>query len=159
MHPIVPYALLVVVLYLITDHKRVHKTLDEGPVVFKSDVARGILLSVPIITAIVLDVKYGAFSLKRLGVPVAWNKTINRLLQTMGAYGMVQILAQDSGLKTGIQQRDSLQASLYFVPVAVGMAFSICDNRSQAILSVLLYYHLKYAVSNNITSSVCFEDV
>ena len=156
---ILPYALLIVILYSIADHRRIHTTLDDGPTLLKSKLVRGMILSVPIVTAIYLDVMYGTFSLKRFGVPTSWNKPLNRLLHTMGAYGMVQILAQDSGLKTGVSQRDSVQTSLYFVPVAVGMAFSMCDNRSQAILSVLMYYHLKYTVSNNITSPVCFEDV
>jgi hypothetical protein len=153
------YALLVVILYLIADHHRIHRTLDKGPMLLKNKIIRGGLLSVPIVTALCLDIVYGTYALKRMGLPSAWNKPLNKLLKTLGAYGMVQILAQDSGLKTGILQRDSLQAALYFVPVAVGMAFGLCENRSQAVFSVLLYYHLKYAVSNNVTSSVCFEDI
>jgi hypothetical protein len=153
------YGLLAVIMYLIVDHPRVHRTLDKGPNVLRNKIIRGGLLSIPLASAICLDILYGTYALERMGFPKAWDKPLNKLLTTLGAYGMVQILAQDSGLKTGILQRDSLQTALYFVPVAVGMAFGLCENRSQAIFSVILYYHLKYAVSNNITSPVCFEDI
>jgi hypothetical protein len=149
--------LFILVLYAIVDHKRIHSTFDSREI--SSVFIRSIILSIPLLSIIFLDIKYGMFSLRNLGIPKSWNTSLNKLMKTAGAYGMVQILAQDSGLKTGTIQRDTVQSVLYFAPVAAGMAFTICDNRSQAFISVLLYYHLKYAISNNKTSTVCFEDV
>ena len=149
--------LFILVLYVIIDHKRIHSTFDSQEI--SSISIRSFILSIPLISIIFLDIKYGMFSLRNLGIPKSWNTPLNKLMKTAGAYGMVQILAQDSGLKTGTIQRDTVQSVLYFAPVAAGMAFTICDNRSQAFISVLLYYHLKYAISNNKTSTVCFEDV
>ena len=149
--------LFILVLYVIVDHKRIHSTFDSREI--SSIFIRSFILSIPLISIIFLDIKYGMFSLRNLGIPKSWNTPLNKLMKTAGAYGMVQILAQDSGLKTGTIQRDTVQSVLYFAPVAAGMAFTICDNRSQAFISVLLYYHLKYAISNNKTSTVCFEDV
>jgi len=149
--------LFILVLYVIIDHKRIHSTFDSREI--SSIFIRSFILSIPLISIIFLDIKYGMFSLRNLGIPKSWNTPLNKLMKTAGAYGMVQILAQDSGLKTGTIQRDTVQSVLYFAPVAAGMAFTICDNRSQAFISVLLYYHLKYAISNNKTSTVCFEDV
>lgn len=149
--------LFILVLYVIVDHKRIHSTFDSQEI--SSISIRSFILSIPLISIIFLDIKYGMFSLRNLGIPKSWNTPLNKLMKTAGAYGMVQILAQDSGLKTGTIQRDTVQSVLYFAPVAAGMAFTICDNRSQAFISVLLYYHLKYAISNNKTSTVCFEDV
>jgi hypothetical protein len=153
----VQMVLIVLALYVIFDHKRVHSNIEQTNMT--SIYIRSLLLSIPILSIIYLDISQGLFSLQNMGVPKSWNKSLNKLMKTAGAYGMVQILAQDSGLKTGIIQRDTVQSVLYFAPVAIGMAFTICDNRSQAFISVLMYYHLKYAISNNKTSTVCFEDV
>jgi hypothetical protein len=149
--------LILLALYVILDHKRIHSTLDSVNVT--SIYIRSLLLTLPIFAIIYLDLTQGLFSLQNMGIPKSWNTPLNKLMKTAGAYGMVQILAQDSGLKTGLIQRDTVQSVAYFAPVAVGMAFTVCENRSQAFISVLMYYHLKYAISNNKTSTVCFEDV
>jgi hypothetical protein len=156
-HHAVQLVLICLALYVIVDHERIHSQNREGW--FISNTNLSIILSIPLLSIIFLDIKYGMFSLRNLGIPKSWNTSLNKLMKTAGAYGMVQILAQDSGLKTGIVQRDTVQSALYFAPVAAGIAFTICDNRSQAFISVLLYYHLKYAISNGMTSTVCFEDI
>ena len=156
-HHALQLVLIILVVYFIVDHKRIHSTFKSN--VTSSIYIRSIILSIPLISIIFLDIKYGMFSLQNLGIPKSWNTPLNKLMKTAGAYGMVQVLAQDSGLKTGTIQRDTVQSALYFVPVAAGIAFTICDNRSQAFISVLLYYHLKYTISNNKTSTVCFEEI
>jgi hypothetical protein len=129
------------------------KELNIPPAVFYA------LVSVPIMMITFYDLMYNGFSLESMGVPVAWNKHINYLLGLFGSYGMIQILAQDSGLKTGEIQRDTIQKSLLFSVIALGTSYSVTSNRSQAMIAVLYYFHLKYIISNNKTSPVCFEEV
>jgi hypothetical protein len=80
------------------------------------------------------------------------------MLWIFGAYGIIQVLAQDSGLQTGIDQRDLIQYVLIFTFLGIGMAYSITENRSQSIIAMFLYFHLKYVVSDR-TSGVCFVDL
>jgi hypothetical protein len=117
------------------------------------------LFSIPLLIIVFYDVQYSSFSLKNLGLPVKYNDKVNYLLQILGSYGIIQILAQDSGLKTGEIQRDTVQHHWLFSLMALGMAYSVTSNRSQSMIAVLMYYHLKYAISNNRTATVCFEDV
>jgi membrane-associated HD superfamily phosphohydrolase len=129
------------------------KELNIKPVVFYT------LVSIPIVMITWIDLMYNGFRLESMGVPALWNKQIRYMLGLFGSYGMIQILAQDSGLKTGEIQRDTIQNSLLFSIIALGTAYSVTSNRSQAMIAVLYYFHLKYVISNNKTSPVCFEDV
>jgi len=117
------------------------------------------LISLPLLVIIYRDMAYGSFGFNKLGIPKSWNKNIDYALKTLGAYGMIQVLAQDTGLKTGVFQRNTVQQALLFAPIALGSGFGITGNKSMALISVLFYYHFKYAISDNVTSSVCFEDV
>jgi len=116
------------------------------------------VLSIPLLCIIYYDVRYSSFSLGNIGFPEQYNRFINQILWILGAYGIIQVLAQDSGLRTGIDQRDLVQNTVIFFFLAIGMAYSITNNRSQSMIAIFLYLHLKYIVSDK-TSNVCFEDL
>lgn len=116
------------------------------------------ILSIPILSIIYYDVRYSSFSLKNIGLPLQYNSFVNQILWIFGGYGIIQVLAQDSGLKTGIDQRDLIQYTLIFFFLGIGMAYSITQNRSQSMIAMFLYLHLKYVVSDR-ESNVCFEDL
>ena len=86
-------------------------------------------------------------------------KNVNYILRILGAYGIIQILAQDMGLKTGYVQRELVQSKIIQFLIFSGTAFALTNDISQAIIGTLLYFILKYSVSNNHTSSVCFERI
>ena len=117
-----------------------------------------IILSIPLLLIIYFDIRYSSFALNNIGLPVRYNQYVNQTLWILGAYGIIQVLAQDSGLKTGIDQRDIVQQTFIFFFLGIGMAYSITQNRSQSIIAMFLYLHLKYVVSDR-TSNVCFEDL
>jgi len=117
-----------------------------------------LILSIPLFLIIYYDVRYSSFSLTNIGIPDLYGRFINQLLWILGAYGIIQVLAQDSGLRTGIDQRDLVQSHFIFFFLGIGMAYSITQNRSQSIIAMLLYFHLKYIVSDR-ESNVCFEDL
>jgi hypothetical protein len=150
------YLLLVLEILLIVYYKQLNAKMDDWKInkaLFFS------VVSIPLLLITYLDIMYNTFSLKSLGLSKKYDRQINYVLSLFGSYGMIQILAQDSGLKTGEIQRDTVQKSLLFSLIALGTAFSITANRSQAMIGVLYYFHLKYIISNNKTSPVCFEDV
>ena len=81
------------------------------------------------------------------------------LLLILGAYGIVQVLAQDLGIKTGKKQRDLVQSMPVQLILLFAGAYSVTDNYVNAAIATGMYYGLKYAYSGGKTSAVCFEDV
>ena len=63
------------------------------------------------------------------------------------------------GLKTGYVQRELVQSKIIQFFVFAGTAFALTNDISQAVMGTLIYFILKYAVSNNQTSMVCFERI
>lgn len=116
------------------------------------------ILSIPLLLIIYYDTRYSSFALKNMGVPLEYNRYINQVLFILGSYGIIQVLGQDAGLQTGVDQRDLVQSPIIFAILCVGMAFSITENRSQSFIAMFLYFHLRYVVSDRF-SNVCFEDL
>lgn len=96
------------------------------------------------------DVRYSSFSFKNMGVDPTYNDTIKQLLNILGSYAIIHIFAQDTGLKTAILQTGFVQTQALFIIMSVGMAYSITQNRSQSVLALILFYHLKYVISQNV---------
>ena len=98
------------------------------------------------ILPIKLLAKYQVFVLL-LAYPV-YNYAIIQILNIFGSYGIIYIFAQDAGLKTTTIQTNFIQSNTLFI--VISMAYSINQNRSQSILALLLFYHLKYVISQNV---------
>jgi len=71
----------------------------------------------------------------------------------------VQVLAQDLGLKTGVNQRNLVQHPVVQFFLLWGGAYSVTSFRSEGMVSALLYFVLKYNVSGGRLADVCFEQV
>lgn len=112
-----------------------------------------------IVTIIYFDVKYSSFSLKNMGVSKKMNKYINYTLRVLGCYGIIQVLAQDFGVKTGENQAKFVRQPIIQWVIYVATAYTVTENRSEAMIGSTLYFILKYLISENKTSDVCFEDV
>jgi hypothetical protein len=85
------------------------------------------------------------------------NELINSFLKLFGAYCLIQVAAQDIGIKTGEVQGEFFKLPALQFFIYTGVAFSLTQNRSMAIIGALLYFQMKYFVSENITKDVCFE--
>jgi hypothetical protein len=83
----------------------------------------------------------------------------NYILRIAGAYGLIQVLAQDLGIKTGLNQRNFIQLPIVQFMVLFGSAYSFTGFRGEAMFGTLIYLLLKYNSSFNKLSGVCFEDV
>ena len=117
-----------------------------------------LIFLIPILVILFLDIKYSSFSMKNLGITTyISNDIINNLLKLFGAYGLIQVAAQDFGNKTGDIQADFFKIPFLQFLIYVGIAFSLTQNRSMAIIGALLYFQMKFFVSENITKDVCFE--
>jgi len=128
--------------------------------ILKTDGVRIGLGLLPLIILFYLDINYSMFSMGGLRITKMIDSyKLNYMLRVLGAYGIVQVLAQDLGLKTGdlqgkLVKTKSVQGLIFF-----GTAYAITDNRSEALIGTLLYFYLKYIISRGETKKVCFEEV
>jgi Na+/H+ antiporter NhaD/arsenite permease-like protein len=88
-----------------------------------------------------------------------FNFDTNEVLLIIGAYGIIQVLAQDLGIKTGKKQRDLMQSMPVQIVLLFSGAYTIVNSYRDAAIATIIYYYLKYVYSNGETSAVCFEDV
>ena len=87
------------------------------------------------------------------------NLNLDEVLKIGAAYGILQVLAQDLGIKTGKKQRDLVQSKPVQIFLMYSGGFAVTGDHKTAVIATLLYYFLKYVYSNGETSAVCFEDV
>jgi|TARA_B100001093_G_scaffold312106_1_gene297850 hypothetical protein len=87
------------------------------------------------------------------------NLNLDEVLKIGAAYGILQVLAQDLGIKTGKKQRDLVQSKPVQIFLMYSGGFAVTGDHKTAFISTIIYYFLKYVYSNGETSGVCFEDV
>jgi hypothetical protein len=150
------YAILLLEIYMINNYKQVNNFIDILlDIIFNKDNEyreniKKIILSIPFVLTVYYDIRYSSFSFKNMGFNPAYNDTIKQILNILGSYAIIHIFAQDTGVKTSLVQVGILQSHLLFIIASIGMAFSITQNRSQSILALIFYYHLKYVIGQNI---------
>ena len=87
------------------------------------------------------------------------NLSINDIINIGAAYGILQVLAQDLGIKTGKKQRDLVQKMPVQIFLMYCGAYSVTGDYLLSAITTILYYVLKFVYSEGQTSAVCFEDV
>jgi len=112
----------------------------------------------PIFIILYLDLNYNRFSMHNLGITkYISNETVDTLFNLMGGYCLIQVAAQDIGIKTGTIQSDFIKLPIIQFFLYSGVANMATQNRSLAIIASLLYFQMKYFVSDGITKDVCFD--
>ena len=72
-----------------------------------------IISLIPVLIILFLDLKFSSFSMKNLGVTkFIPNDIINSLFKLFGAYCLIQVAAQDFGIKTGETQGEFFKIPL-----------------------------------------------
>ncbi len=113
---------------------------------------------IPIIIILYLDIKYSSFSMNNLGVTkYVPSELINTLLKLIGGYCIIQVAAQDVGIKTGEVQADFVKLPILQFLMYAGVSYSLTQNRSMALIAALAYFQLKFFGSSGKTKDVCFE--
>lgn len=87
------------------------------------------------------------------------NLSLEDILKVGAAYSMMQVLAQDLGIKTGKKQRDLVQSKPVQIFLMYSSAYAVTLDHKTAMITTVAYYFLKYVYSDAETSPVCFEDV
>jgi hypothetical protein len=82
-----------------------------------------------------------------------------KLVLILAAYGIVQVLAQDLGIKSGKKQRDLIQKLPVQIALFFAGAYVVTNDTNLTVITVGIYYGLKYVYSEGKLSNVCFEEV
>ena len=91
--------------------------------------------------------------------PFSVTRTVHYLLLILGCYGIITVLAQDLGIKTGTKQRDIHQEIPMQIALFYSSAYVLTRGYYIPGISTALYFAMKYLVSKGQTSPVCFEGV
>tara|TARA_B100001287_G_C22472623_1_gene430416 strand:+ start:352 stop:633 length:282 start_codon:yes stop_codon:yes gene_type:complete len=91
--------------------------------------------------------------------PSKLNENYEKIVLILAAYGIVQVLAQDLGIKTGKKQRDLIQSMPVQISLLFAGAYVVTNDTNLAAIATGIYYGLKYVYSGGETSTVCFEEV
>jgi hypothetical protein len=140
-------------------YKKIYAKIDK---VVKNKDVRGFTKSMvallPVLPVFYYDFFYRSFSMKNVFniSSVKYNRYLNTFLRLMGSYVIIQVAAQDLGVKTGTTQSDFTKISFMQVLLYVGCAFAITQDRSEAFMAGLLYFQLKYFGSEKV-KDVCFD--
>ena len=161
--PYFQHVLIVLLLLSYNNYKKVNDTLDKN--VYDKiknkrlkDFTELFISLLPIIIIFYLDITYSSFSMISLGVTnYISNKTLNSFLKVMGGYCLIQVAAQDIGIKTGTIQSDFAKQPILQFLMYIGVAYALTQDRSMAIIACLLYFQMKFFISRGITKDVCFD--
>lgn len=102
--------------------------------------------------------KFSSFSMNNLGVlNYVSNDNLNTILKLIGGYCIIQVAAQDVGLKTGGIQAEFVKLPPLQFLMYAGVAYALTQNRSMSLIAALIYFQLKFFASEGETLDVCFE--
>ena len=165
--PYFQHCVIILLLFSYSNYKKINKKLNKYVYskikkIFKNDIisyySKIFISLIPIFVILYLDLSFRSFSMKNLGVTnYISNNTINSILKLMGGYCLVQVAAQDVGLKTGEIQGEIIKLPALQFFLYSGVSYALTQDRSIAIISTLLYFQMKFFVSDGITKDVCFE--
>jgi hypothetical protein len=77
-------------------------------------------------------------------------------LKVLGAYGIIQVFAQDIGVRTGCTQAIIIQNIYIQIVLFTAVAYSVTDDFYQSFSGTLIYFFLKYGISRGKLNDVCF---
>ena len=161
--PYFQHVLIILLLISYSNYKKINETLDKNVYdkIKNERLKNFIEIFIPLIPIIVifyLDITYSSFSMISLGVTnYISNKTLNSFLKVIGGYCLIQVAAQDIGIKTGTIQSDFAKQPILQFLMYVGVAYALTQDRSMAIIACLLYFQMKFFISRGITKDVCFD--
>ena len=119
-----------------------------------------LIIIIGIVILSIMYIGYGGnpyFSTVRIAIEKYFpSRTLSYILNILGSYGVIQVLAQDLGIKSGLKQIEITHNEFAQFILYWGMAFALTDNRTESLAGVLIYFYLKYIVSKNKTADSCF---
>ena len=78
------------------------------------------------------------------------------IMRVIGAYGIIQVFAQDIGVPTGCAQARFMHNLAVQLIVFTCSAYAVTDDFMQSFLGTTIYMVMKHVLSKNETNDVCF---
>lgn len=160
--PIPQFIVLLLFFLLLSYSTQVNQYLDEQLINYPDNTKLFIkitLFIIPLIFIIVFDMIYHSFSINNLGISkIIPNEYINYTLKLIGIYGIVQVLSQDMGIKSGKLQAEITRTPFVHFIMMWGAGFALSGQRSESFIGALLYVFLRNLLSNKETVPSCFEE-
>ena len=161
--PYFQHVLIILLLLSYSNYTKINEILDKK--VYEKiknkrlkDFTELLIPLIPIFVIFYLDINYSTFSMISLGVTkYIPNKTLNSFLKVLGGYCLIQVAAQDVGVKTGVTQSDIVKLPIFQFLMYTGVGYALTQDRSMAIVASLSYFQMKYFISKGITKDVCFD--
>jgi hypothetical protein len=117
-----------------------------------ASIIKHIIRSIPLALIIYYHTAYNSFSLVNLGVDSKNDVYVNNILLIFGSYGLIQMFAPDSSIHTDIMKHENISTHLVFIMIAISIAFASGQSDcSHSFIGLLLYYHIRYVINNNVT--------
>ena len=73
---------------------------------------------------------------------------VKNTFRVVGAYGIIQVFAQDIGIPSGTLQSKIVQNIFIQMILFTSVAYSVTDDFFQSLSGTLIYVILKYIISN-----------
>lgn len=107
------------------------------------NIIKYIIFSIPLLTIIIFDMSFHSFSMNNLYVTkIIPNNYLNYFLRIIGIYGVVQVLSQDFGIKTGEKQNHFTKNSVIHFICMFGAGFALSGQRSESFIAALIYIYI-----------------
>ncbi len=120
-------------------------------------IIRALIAIFPTLIILYYDITYRSFSFYNLGLNnIIEIRFINEILRFFGAYVVIQVAAQDLGVKTGDIQSNTTKLSVMQYFLYAGAAYAITQDRSLAMIAGIMYFQLKFFASDR-EKDVCFD--
>ena len=78
------------------------------------------------------------------------NDALQFILRTLGAYGLIIIFAQDSGIETNPIHKKVILIQPFQFLMFVSIAFAVTDDYLQAFMGAVIYYVIKLSTSSEL---------
>ena len=142
---------LILNILIIFFYKQINKFLDPEDKHKNNFSMKDFLLLVPIILL------FGQNLFYEINISPGWkikeildNEILNWILTTIGCYGIVLLTATDIGVDMGAKQHKLTQNMFLQFLILYGVAYDFTGKKNKALYGTILFYILKYSVSNNI---------
>ena len=100
------------------------------------------------------DIFSKILSFRNLGITkIIPNNVLNYILKIFGGYGLIQVFAQDIGIRTG-----NFQMALTHYPISklfllFSSGYSLTGDRSESLVATLLYFYLRNILSTELVTA------
>jgi len=161
--PIPQWLILIVFSMSLYYSKEINQYFDELLIDYTENnrkIIKHTIFTIPLFMIFIFDMYFHSFSMNNLLITkFISNEYINYFLRVLGIYGIVQVLSQDFGLKTGLTQNKFTKNEFVHFICMFGAGYTVSGQRSESFIAALIYIFLKKLISNNETTIACFDEV